>query len=117
MTPAWATLPFTVHVATKLNKGHLTPGKQSWLLPCLGRSETDVQATGRQAVSMEDSFSHIYGSVGKAPPASDTLLSEPAIVAAIAKRVAPANRNIDWDAWVGDYGLVRTAIEIGRAHV
>ena len=33
---------------------------------------------------MEDSFSHIYGSVGKATPAADTLLSEPAIVAGIA---------------------------------
>ena len=111
MTEAWATLPFTVHIATKLNKGHLTPGKQSWLLPCLGRMEEDRQAAGRQAVSMEDSFSHIYGSVGKAKPASDALLSEPAIVAEIAKRVLPPNRNIDWDAWVGDYARVRTAIE------
>ena len=111
MKKAWAKLPFTVHIATKLNKSHLTPGKQSWILPCLGRMEEDMQATGRQAVSMEDSFSHIYGSVGKAKPAADTLLSEPAIVAGLAKAVLPPNRNVDWDAWVGDYGLVRTAIE------
>ena len=111
MKEAWAKLPLTVHIATKLNKSHLTPGKECWLLPCLGRMEEDRQATGRQAVSIEDSFSHIYGSVGKAKPASDMLLSEPAIVAAIARRVLPANRNIDWDAWVGDYALVRKAIE------
>jgi len=108
---AWAKLPFTVHVATKLNKSHLVPGEDSWILPCLGRSELDMQATGRQAVSIEDSFSHIYGSVGKAKPAAETLLSEPAIVAGIASRVLPPNPNIDWDEWVNDYGKVRDAIE------
>ena len=81
MKAAWAKLPITVHIATKLNKSHLVPGEESYILPCLGRLETDMQAGGRQAVSMEDSFSHIYGSVGKATPAADTLLSEPAIVA------------------------------------
>ncbi|MDR6127457.1 molybdopterin-dependent oxidoreductase alpha subunit [Sphingomonas sp. SORGH_AS802] len=111
MKEAWAKLPITVHIATKLNKSQLVPGQESWILPCLGRSEQDMQATGRQAVSMEDSFSHIYGSVGKVKPASETLLSEPAIVAGIAKAVLPPNPNVPWDAWVGDYGLVRTAIE------
>ncbi len=111
MRDAWSKLPIGVHIATKLNKSHLYPGEESWILPCLGRSERDMQATGQQAVSMEDSFSHIYGSVGKAKPASDTLLSEPAIVAGLAKAVLPPNPNVPWDAWVGDYGLVRTAIE------
>jgi anaerobic selenocysteine-containing dehydrogenase len=73
--------------------------------------EQDMQASGRQAVSMEDSFSHIHGSVGKATPAADTLLSEPAIVAGIAKAVLEPNPNVPWDEWVGDYGKVRTAIE------
>lgn len=108
---AWRDLPLTVHVATKLNKSHLAPGRESWILPCLGRSEHDAQAGGRQAVSIEDSFSHIYGSVGKGRPAADTLLSEPAIVAGIAKAVLPPGGPVDWDAWVGDYGLVRDAIE------
>ena len=108
---AWGALPITVHIATKLNKSHLTPGRESWILPCLGRSERDEQAGGAQAVSIEDSFSHIYGSVGKGSPAADTLLSEPAIVAGIAKAVLPPNPKVDWDAWVGDYGLVRDAIE------
>ena len=111
MKEAWARLPITVHISTKLNKSHLTPGKESWILPCLGRMEQDMQATGRQAVSIEDSFSHIYGSVGKATPAAPTLLSEPAIVAGIAKATIPANPNVPWDEWVGDYGKVRHAIE------
>ena len=111
MKEGWAKLPIAVHIATKLNKSHLIPSRETWLLPCLGRMEQDMQASGRQAVSMEDTFSHIYGSVGKATPASDTLLSEPAIVAGIAKAVLHPNPNVPWDAWVDDYALVRTAIE------
>ncbi|WP_413061046.1 FdhF/YdeP family oxidoreductase [Sphingomonas carotinifaciens] len=111
MKEGWAKLPITVSIATKLNKSHLYPGEESYILPCLGRMERDMQESGRQAVSMEDSFSHIYGSVGKASPASDTLLSEPAIVAGLAKAVLPPNPNVPWDAWVGDYSLVRKAIE------
>ncbi|WP_242096876.1 MULTISPECIES: FdhF/YdeP family oxidoreductase [unclassified Sphingomonas] len=111
MKEAWAKLPITVHIATKLNKSHLTPGEESWILPCLGRMEQDMQAGGRQAVSIEDSFSHIYGSVGKATPAAPTLLSEPAIVAGIAKATIAPNPNVPWDEWVGDYGKVRNAIE------
>jgi len=111
MREGWAKLPIAVHIATKLNKSHLVPSKETWLLPCLGRLEEDWQQTGRQSVSMEDSFSHIYGSTGKATPASRHLLSEPAIVAGIAKAVLPDNPNVPWDAWVGDYGKVRTAIE------
>ena len=111
MKAGWAKLPIAVHIATKLNKSHLTPSEETWLLPCLGRMEQDMQASGRQAVSMEDSFSHIYGSVRKATPASDALLSEPAIVAGIAKAVLDPNPNVPWDEWVADYGKVRTAIE------
>ncbi len=111
MKEGWAKLPIAVHIATKLNKSHLISGEESWILPCLGRMEQDMQSGGRQAVSMEDSFSHIYGSVGKATPAADTLLSEPAIVAGIAKAVLEPNPNVPWDDWVGDYGRVRTAIE------
>jgi len=112
MKEAWARLPFQVHIATKLNKSQLTPAAgDTWVLPCLGRSEEDWQETGRQAVSMEDSFSHIYGSVGKATPASRHLLSEPAIVAGIAMAVLPENVNVPWTKWVGNYSLIRNAIE------
>ena len=109
--PAWQQLPLTVSIATKLNRTHLLPGKTCYLLPCLGRIETDEQAGGAQAVTMEDSFSRIYGSRGRATPAAPTLLSEPAIVAGIAKAMLAPNPKVDWDAWVGDYDLVRDAIE------
>ncbi|MAW98348.1 MAG: formate dehydrogenase [Sphingomonas sp.] len=111
MVKGWAKLPFQVHIATKLNKSHLHPGEDCWILPCLGRMERDMQASGPQAVTMEDSFSHIYGSLGKATPASHHLLSEPAIVAGIAKAALEPNENVPWDAWVDDYSLVRDAIE------
>ncbi|HEV7343668.1 MAG TPA: FdhF/YdeP family oxidoreductase [Sphingopyxis sp.] len=110
MEAAWPSLDLSVQIATKLNRNHLFPGKQAFLLPCLGRIERDVQASGPQAVSVEDSTSCIHGSRGKAPPASPHLLSEPAIVAAIAKQILPPNPRLDWDAWVADYSRIRAAI-------
>lgn len=109
--PVWHKLRLTVHIATKLNRSHLLPGESCYLLPCLGRIETDLQQSGPQAVTIEDSFSQISGSRGKATPASEHLLSEPAIVAELAKATLDANPNVDWDAWVGDYSKIRDAIE------
>jgi molybdopterin-dependent oxidoreductase alpha subunit len=111
MEDAWPKLPVSVQIATKLNRNHLFPGKVTYLLPCLGRIEEDVQASGPQAVSTEDSTSCIHGSRGKATPASPHLLSEPAIVAELAKRILPHNPKVDWDAWVADYSRIRDAIE------
>ena len=111
MEDAWPKLQLSVQIATKLNRNHLFPGKVTYLLPCLGRIEEDVQASGPQAVSTEDSTSCIHGSRGKATPASPTLLSEPAIVAGIAKRILPPNPKVDWDGWVADYSRIRDAIE------
>ncbi len=108
---AWPRLDLTVHIATKLNRSHLLPGRTCYLLPCLGRIERDDQASGPQAVSMEDSFSTIYGSRGRAEPASPHLLSEPAIVAAMAMATLEPNPKVPWAEWVGDYGKVRDAIE------
>ena len=111
MEAAWTNLDVSVQIATKLNRNHLFPGRVTYLLPCLGRIEQDVQASGPQAVSVEDSTSCIHGSRGKATPASPHLLSETAIVGAIAKRICPPNDRVDWDAWVADYSRVRDAIE------
>ncbi|WP_285406119.1 FdhF/YdeP family oxidoreductase [Luteibacter sp. ME-Dv--P-043b] len=108
---AWTAQALTVYIATKLNRSHLVHGKASYLLPCLARSEDDVQASGSQSVSMEDSFSHIHGSIGKRTPASEHLLSEVAIVAGIAKATLPSNPAWRWDAWTADYGLIRDLIE------
>jgi anaerobic selenocysteine-containing dehydrogenase len=98
-------------VATKLNRSHLVHGRVAYLLPCLARSEADTQAGGRQVVSIEDSFSHIHGSVGKRTPASAQLLSEVAIVAGMAKAALPPHPKWRWDDWTGDYALVRDLIE------
>ncbi len=54
----------TVYISTKLNRSHLMPGKQSLILPTLGRTEEDMQATGRQFVTVEDSFSMVHASEG-----------------------------------------------------
>ena len=111
MEAAWPSLRLTVSVATKLNRSHLVPGEVSFVLPCLGRLDADEQAGGRQAVSIECSMSHIYGSVGKAKPASEHLRSEVAIVAGMAKATLEPNPNVHWDEWTGDYGLIRDLVE------
>lgn len=111
MDPAWQRLRLTVQIATKLNRSHLLHGEVAYLLPCLGRIEIDRQASGEQWVSVEDSTACVHGSHGLAQPASDMLLSEPAIVAGIGKALLPRNPKLDWDAWVDDYALVREAIE------
>ena len=108
---SWTKLRLTVQVATKLNRSHLVNGEIAYLLPCLGRTEEDMQTSGAQAVSMEDTFSTIYGSHGRQKPASKHLKSEIAIVAEMAKATLPPNPKVTWDAWVGDYALIRNAIQ------
>ncbi len=110
MEAAWTNMRLTVQVATKLNRSHLINGKTAYLLPCRGRTEEDVQATGPQAVTMEDTFSCIYGSIGRRNPASEDLMSEAAIVAGIAKATLPPNPKARWDEWVADYALIRDLI-------
>ncbi|MDY0964374.1 FdhF/YdeP family oxidoreductase [Massilia sp. CFBP9026] len=112
MEAAWRELPLTVQVATKLNRNHVIHGKAAYLLPCLGRIEIDRQRTGEQAVTVEDSTSCMHGSRGMAEPAAPTLLSEPAIVAGIAKATLDPNPRVDWDAWVADYGAIRDAMGV-----
>ncbi|MDO9637024.1 MAG: FdhF/YdeP family oxidoreductase [Pseudotabrizicola sp.] len=112
LDPCWQNLALNVQIATKLNRSHVLVGDGAWLLPCLARSEEDRQATGRQTVTVEDSLSHIHGSVGRRTPASPQLLSEPAIVTGLAKAtLGTANPKLRWDAWCADYSLIRDEIE------
>jgi molybdopterin-dependent oxidoreductase alpha subunit len=108
--PAWRKLRLTVNILTKLNRSALVHGEVSYILPCLGRIEIDHQATGPQAVSMEDSTGCMHGSKGQIAPASSHLLSEPKIVAELAKATVPSRSTIPWDDWVADYGKIRDAI-------
>lgn len=111
MEEAWPKQDLTVMVSTKLNRSHLYPGKTAYILPCLGRYEKDVQASGNQSVTSEDSFSMINGSVGRRTPVSDAVKSELAIVAGIAQATLPQNAKLKWSEWTGNYALVRDLIE------
>jgi molybdopterin-dependent oxidoreductase alpha subunit len=111
METAWEAQDLSVMVSTKLNRSHLFPARQAYILPCLGRFEADEQATGNQTVTTEDSFSMINASIGDRPPVSDMVKSELAIVAGIAKAAVPPMPDLKWDEWTADYGLVRDLIE------
>ena len=96
----------TAHVSTKLNRSHLVHGKQAFILPCLGRTEHDLQKTGEQSVTVEDSMSNVHLSKGMNEPASPHLLSELAILAGIARATMPDSRT-PWEEWIGNYDLIR----------
>ncbi len=108
---AWRRLRLTVAVATKLNRSHVVHGEIAYLLPCLGRIEIDEQATGPQMVSMESSVAQFHASHGRVKPASPSLRSEPAIIAGMAEATLPSNPRVNWREWVGNYALIRDAIE------
>ena len=99
-----------MQIVTKLNRGAVIHGKAAYLLPCLGRIEIDRQATGVQFVTVEDTTGRFHASHGQVEPASEQLLSEPKIVARLAKATLPPNPKLDWEAWSGDYARVRDAI-------
>ena len=100
----------TVNVTTKLNRSHLIHGREALILPCLGRTEIDMQARGPQAVTVEDSMSMVHLSSGINAPASDALLSEPAIVARLARATLGARSQIPWLWLIEDYGRIRDLI-------
>ncbi|QIL83558.1 FdhF/YdeP family oxidoreductase [Diaphorobacter sp. HDW4A] len=101
----------TVHVTTKLNRSHVVHGKEALILPCLGRTEIDMQAGGVQGVTVEDSMSMVHISMGINPPASGHLLSEPAIVARLAHATLGERSRVNWLQLVGNYALIRDEIE------
>ncbi len=104
-------LDLAVHMNTKLNRSNLLIGKESFLFPVLGRTEQDVQATGAQSVTIEDSMSMVHASRGRLKPASDQLRSEPAIVAGIAQATLPSSK-VAWMELITDYDLIRDKIEM-----
>ncbi|MDP9812701.1 molybdopterin-dependent oxidoreductase alpha subunit [Rhizobium tibeticum] len=105
-------LDLAVHIATKLNRSHLLTAKVSLVLPCLGRTDLDTQASGPQAVTVEDSMSMVHASRGFLKPPSDVLKSEPAIIANIAKATLGDRYGINWDELMADYDRIREKIEV-----
>ncbi|MEV5594314.1 FdhF/YdeP family oxidoreductase [Streptomyces sp. NPDC052496] len=100
----------TVHVSTKLNRSHVVTGARALILPTLGRTERDVQAGGEQFVTVEDSMGMVHASRGRLAPASEHLLSEPAIVARLARRVLGPDSATPWEDFEKDYGTIRDRI-------
>jgi molybdopterin-dependent oxidoreductase alpha subunit len=100
----------TVQVSTHLNRSHVVHGKKALILPCLGRSEKDVQASGTQSVTVEDSMSMVHASTGLNKPASVLLKSEPAIVAGLATALF-TDEPLNWTELVSDYSKIRDKIE------
>jgi molybdopterin-dependent oxidoreductase alpha subunit len=100
----------TAHVSTKLNRSHLITGERALILPCLGRTEEDMQKTGKQFVTIEDSMGIINPSEGFFPPASPELMSDVAIVANLAQATLGSRTTTNWLGFAADYNLIRDAI-------
>ncbi|MBM7519024.1 FdhF/YdeP family oxidoreductase [Nocardioides nitrophenolicus] len=100
----------TVQISTKLNRSHTVCGETALILPTLGRSDRDVQATGEQFVTVEDSMSEVHQSRGRLDPASPDLLSEVAIIGRLARRTLGEGGAIPWEDFEADYALVRDRI-------
>jgi molybdopterin-dependent oxidoreductase alpha subunit len=102
-------LDMVVHVSTKLNRSHLVNGNESLILPCLGRTESDIQAEVEQFVTVENSMGIVHKSQGKLNPASNMLRSEPWIIGNLADLTLHGS-NIDWLGCVENYDNIRDII-------
>ena len=99
----------TAFVSTKLNRSHLVTGERALILPCLGRTEEDIQATGKQFFTIEDSMAIINPTQGFLPPASPDLLSDVAIIAKLAIATLGTRTTTNWAGFATDYNLIRDA--------
>ncbi|MEL6181486.1 MAG: molybdopterin dinucleotide binding domain-containing protein, partial [Myxococcota bacterium] len=100
----------TVQVSTKLNRSHLVTGQQALILPCLGRTERDLQAGRPQFVTVENSMGVVHLSKGHLKPASAKLLSEPRIVARMARAALGDDDPVGWMRLADDYDRIREHI-------
>jgi molybdopterin-dependent oxidoreductase alpha subunit len=100
----------TVQISTKLNRSHVVHGRTALILPTLGRTDRDVQAGGKQLVSVEDSMSMVHLSRGSLHPPSRHLRSEVAIVCQLARSVLGPDHEVPWEHFNDDYDRIRDAI-------
>ncbi|TMR96342.1 FdhF/YdeP family oxidoreductase [Nonomuraea basaltis] len=107
---AMRTCRLTAHISTKLNRSHTVCGQTALILPTLGRSDRDLQAGGEQFVTVEDSMSQVHTSRGRLHPASDSLLSEVAIISRLARLTLADQPDIPWETFEADYGTIRDRI-------
>ncbi len=100
----------TVQVSTKLNRSHLVTGQEALILPCLGRTEQDIQNSGEQFVTVENSMGIVHRSQGRLTPASPHLRSEPWIVSQLANEVLDAP-SLNWGELCSNYDHIRDLME------
>ncbi|KTR86817.1 FdhF/YdeP family oxidoreductase [Leucobacter chromiiresistens] len=100
----------SVQLSTKLNRSHVITGEEALILPVLGRTEVDVQLSGPQYVTVEDTVCAVHASHGQVPPVSDQVRSEIAIIAGIAHATLGSRHGIDWLAMIDDYDVIRNHI-------
>jgi molybdopterin-dependent oxidoreductase alpha subunit len=108
---AFRRLRLSVQISTKLNRNHLITGEQALILPCLGRTERDVQKSGEQFVSCENSMGVVQMSKGVLAPASIHLMSETAIICHLAAAALNGRSTVDWSGLCGNYDRIRDHIE------
>ncbi|MGF1557676.1 MAG: FdhF/YdeP family oxidoreductase [Flavobacteriaceae bacterium] len=101
----------TVQVSTKLNRTHLVTGKTALLLPTIGRSEKDMKNGVPRYFTVENSMGRVTQSKGILKPASDTLKSEPEIIAELADTFFKGDHSVNWKAMGEDYSLIREKID------
>jgi molybdopterin-dependent oxidoreductase alpha subunit len=101
----------TVHVSTKLNRSHLVHGQKALILPCLGRTEIDKQASGEQFVTCENSMGIVHMSKGILAPCSPNIKSETAIVCELANSVLKEKTTVKWLELKENYDKIRDLIE------
>ncbi|MEV6897650.1 FdhF/YdeP family oxidoreductase [Amycolatopsis sp. NPDC051372] len=107
---ALSSCSLTVHVSTKLNRSHVVHGTTALILPTLGRTERDVQESGPQFVTVEDSMSQVHASRGRVKPASEHLISEVAIVCRLGERLLGPGHAVPWRTFEKNYDLIRDRI-------
>ncbi len=100
----------SVQISTKLNRSHTVTGAEALILPTMGRSEIDIQESGPQFVSVEDTVCAVHPSWGSVEPVSHHLLSEPAIVSRLGKALVGDKVKADWDGFEKNYDLIRDHI-------
>ena len=100
----------TVQISTKLNRSHAVVGREALILPTMGRTEIDIQASGPQFVSVEDTVCAVHASWGKVTPVAPNALSEVAIVSRLARAVLGDKVNVDWAGFEANYDVIREHI-------
>ncbi|PRY68478.1 formate dehydrogenase major subunit [Glaciihabitans tibetensis] len=100
----------TVQISTKLNRSHAVVGREALILPTMGRTEIDRQASGVQFVSVEDTVCAVHASTGQVEPVAPNLLSEVAIVSRLARAVLGTTVPVDWKGFEDNYDVIRDHI-------